>query len=144
MTHWRRILALVALIAIFALRIDRQLLLLPFLDRGPISAAFTERPDRLWPPFPKFIEGVRARTQNGDSIALVTPTFDWDQGYSYAYYRASYLLAGREVLPLAMEDRRLHPENFRRAKYIAVWGRPFPASRYTVVWQGEGGTLLRR
>lgn len=144
MPPWRRTLALVAVLAIFALRIDRQLLILPFLDRAPIQAAFASRADRLWPQFPVFIEGVRARTQNGDAIALVTPTLDWDEGYSYAYYRASYLLAGREVLPLAMSDRSLHPENFRRAKYVAVWGTPFPTGRSTIVWQGDGGVLLRR
>ena len=140
----RRWSALIIILAIFALRIDRQLLILPLLQRAPISAAFHERPDRLWPQYPRFIEGVRERTQNGDSIALVAPTFDWDNGYAYAYYRASYLLAGREVLPLSAEDGSLHPENFRRATYVAVFGRPFPAGRFAVVWQGEGGALLRR
>ncbi len=137
-------LALLIVLAIFALRIDRRLLLLPFLDRKPISEAFAQRADRLWPQFPRFIEGVRQHTQNGDSIALVTPTLDWDQGYSYAYYRASYFLAGRQVLPLAMDDKRLEPMNFRRAKYVAVFGRPFPPSHLTPVWSGDGGTLLRR
>ena len=144
MSAWRRWSALIIVLAIFALRIDRQLLILPFLQRAPISAAFDQRPDRLWPQYPRFIEGVRQRTQNGDSIALVAPTLNWDNGYSYAYYRASYLLAGREVLPLSLEDGSLHPENFRRAKYIAVFGHSFPAARYTVLWQGEGGALLRR
>jgi hypothetical protein len=136
---------LVIIVAIFALRIDRQMLVLPFTDRGPISSAFAARPDRLWPQFPRFIEEVRARTNNGDSIALVVPSLDWDQGYSYAFYRASYLLAGREVLPVATADRALHPENFRSAKYVAVWGREFPPTQTrTVMWRGEGGVLLRR
>lgn len=144
MPPWRRTLALFAVLAIFALRIDQQILILPFMHRAPIAAAFAQRADRLWPQFPVFINAVRERTQDGDSIALITPTFDWDRGYSYAYYRASYLLAGREVLPLALDDGRLHPENFRRAKYVAVWGTTFPQGRATVVWQGDGGTLLRR
>jgi hypothetical protein len=140
----RRIVAIGLFTGIFLLRIDRQLLTLPFIDRSALSEAFTERADRLWPQFPRFLAGVRERTANGDSIAIVVPNFDWDQGYSYAYYRSSYLLAGRIVLPVAMDDHKLHPENFRAAKYIAVWGRPFPPSRRAVVWTGEGGTLLRQ
>lgn len=144
MPQWRRILALVALLAILALRLDRQLVRLPFMDRALLSDAFARRPDRLWPQFPRFIAGVRERTQSGDSIAIITPTHDWDEGYSYAYYRASYLLAGREVLPVAMQDRRPRPENLKRAKYVAVWGRGKPAGPGNVVWQGEGGFLLRQ
>jgi hypothetical protein len=141
---WRRAIALAIILAVFALRIDRQLLILPFVDRAGIAAAFESRPDRLWPQFPRFIDEVRARTANGDSIAIVVPSLDWDQGYSYAYYRSSYLLAGREVLPVATSDRVLHPENFRRAKYVAVWGRDFPPTQtLKPVWRGEGGVLLR-
>ena len=140
----RRILALVVVMAIFAVRLDRQMIRLPFLNRRPISAALTQRPDRLWPPFPRFLAGVRERTARGDSIAIITPSLAWDQGYSYAYYRASYLLAGRVVLPVASSDGRLLPENLRRAQYVAVWGRGIPADRRAIVWQGEGGVLLRR
>ena len=120
------------------------MMLLPFIDRRPLSIGFEQRPDRLWPQFPRFLAGVRERTQDGDAIAIIVPTFNWDDGYSYAYYRSSYLLAGREVLPLATSDGHLHPENFRRARYIAAWGRPIPPGHTTVVWQGEGGVLLRR
>jgi hypothetical protein len=140
----RRILGIVAVVTLLALLVEPRYIQLPFLDRKPIAAAFTIRPDRLWPEFPKFLEEVRARTQNGDAIALIVPTLDWENGYSYAYYRASYFLAGREVLPVADSAGRLHPENFRAAKYAAVWGREIPAGRATVVWRGHGGTLLRR
>jgi hypothetical protein len=142
--RWRSILCLVVALAILALRLDRQLIRLPFMDRALLSEAFTKKPDRLWPQFPQFIAGVRAHTQRGDSIAIITPSLDWDEGYSYAYYRASYLLAGREVLPVAMEDRKPRPENLKRAKYVAIWGRGAPPSPANVVWQGEGGFLLRQ
>ncbi len=140
----RRILALITFNIILALRIEPQFLQLPFLDGRPLAATFTTRPDRLWPQFPRFLQGVRARTQSGDSIALVAPTLDWENGYSYAYYRASYFLTGREVLPLSGSDGRLHPENYQRAAYVAIWGRELPPGRKTIVWQGEGGALLRR
>jgi hypothetical protein len=144
MPSWRRVLALIAVIVILALRVEPRYIQLPFLDRKPIAKAFEVRPDRLWPDYPRFLEGVRARTRNGDAIALIVPTLDWENGYSYAYYRASYFLAGREVLPVADSDGRLHPENFQRAMYAAVWGREIPAGRATVVWRGHGGALLRR
>lgn len=144
MPQARRIAAVVAFLAIFALRLDRQLIRLPFMDRALLSETFTKRPDRLWPQFPQFIAGVRAHTQPGASIAIITPSLDWDEGYSYAYYRSSYLLAGREVLPVTLDDRKPRPENLRRAKYVAIWGRGAPPANAKVVWQGEGGYLLRQ
>ena len=114
------------------------------IDREPLRKYFASRPDRLWRQYPVFLEAVRERTQNGDSIALIAPTLDWENGYSYAYYRSSYFLAGREVLPVADSRGGLHPENFRRARYVAVWGREMPPGHRTVVWQGYGGVLLRQ
>ena len=144
MPRWRRALALIIVLAIFALCIDRRLLLLLVIDRAPIASAFAGRADRLWPEYPRFLQSVRARTKNGDTVAIVVPTLEWDSGYAYAYYRASYLLAGRVVLPVATSDGRLHPENFRAARYVAAWGRALPPTRRPVVWQGDHGTLLGR
>src|SRR5258706_12950090 len=95
MPPWRRVLALIAVIVIVALRMEPQLVQLPFLDRRPIGAFLVARPDRLWPQFPRFLEGARANTRDGESVALVVPSLDWESGYSYAYYRACYFLAGR-------------------------------------------------
>src|SRR5947207_2787879 len=122
----RRVLALVAFAAIIALRIEPRLLRLPFVDRQPLARAYRGFADRLWPQYPRFLEGVRAQTRDGDSIAIVVPTLDWDNGYSYAYYRASYILSGREVLPLADQQHHLELLNFRSAKYVAVWNTPMP------------------
>ncbi|HEY8133496.1 MAG TPA: hypothetical protein VII12_16590, partial [Thermoanaerobaculia bacterium] len=82
-------------------------------------------------------------TQNGDSVVIVVPMLKWDEGYSYAYYRASYFLAGREVLPLVTPDDRPHPENVRTARYIAGWHMRRQPGLGEVVWEGEGGVLLR-
>ncbi|MEA2328320.1 MAG: hypothetical protein QOE68_3279 [Thermoanaerobaculia bacterium] len=99
-------------------------------------------PDRAWPDYPRFLQGVREHTQPGDTIAVIVPSMSWDGGYSYAYYRASYFLTGREVLPLVTPlDARL-PQNFRVAKYVAVFGVGLrvPAD---VVWRSGRGALLR-
>ena len=140
----RRILGISAIVAIVALRFDYPFIRLLFVDRAPISAFFAARPNRLWPRYAAFLDDVRASTRNGDSVALIAPTVDWDNGYSYAYYRASYVLAGREVLPIADSRGGLHPENFRRARYVAVFGREMPPGNNVVVWRSDGGLLLRR
>ena len=139
----RRVLALLVLVALIVVRIEPRLLRL-IVDRAPTARFYAAFADRLWPQYPQFLDGVRAHTQNGDSIAIVVPTLDWDRGYSYAYYRASYFLAGREVLPLSDSGNHLQLLNFRNAKYIAVWNTSMPQAHFTTVWQGAGGVLLRR
>jgi hypothetical protein len=120
-------------------------LMLPFIDRTPIQRSMSVFPDRggWWPDYPRFLAEVHAQTKRGDSIAILVPTMQWSRGYSYAYYRASYFLAGREVLPLVLESGLPVPENLRRAQYVAMWRRQAPAGAH-VVFTGYGGTLVRR
>ncbi len=139
----RRIAAIVCLLAIVALRIEPQLLRLPFMDRTSLNRGLAQFADRQWQQFPRFLQGVRDHTRNGDTIAVLVPMLKWDDGYSYVYYRSSYFLAGRNVLPLVTADDHAHPENFRAARYIAAWHMHRPAGVGVVVWEGEGGALLR-
>lgn len=139
----RRILALLCLFAIVALRIEPQLLQLPFIDRTSLVSALARLADGTWQQYPRFLQQVRARTREGDSITAIVPTMKWDDGYSYAYYRASYFLAGRQVLPLITSDDHFHPENFRAVRYVFVWRTPVDGRMGAVVWAGEGGVLLR-
>jgi hypothetical protein len=99
-------------------------------------------PDRAWPDYPVFLQGVREHTKPGDTIAIIVPAMGWETGYSYAYYRASYFLTGREVLPIVTPANARLPQNFRGAKYVAVFGVGLrvPAD---VVWRGGRGALLR-
>ena len=122
--------------------IETRLLQIPFVDRKPYMRAMALYPDRRWPQYPRFLDGVRAHTKPGDTIAVVVPAMGWDDGYSYAYYRASYFLTGREVLPLVDPQNGRIPPNFRAARYIAAFGVTLrvPAD---VIWQGEGGALVR-
>ena len=137
-----RALTILCLAAIVAMCVVTHLLQLPFVDRRPLSRAMATYPDRQWPQYPRFLEAVRAHTKPGDTIAVIVPAMGWDEGYSYAYYRASYFLAGREVLPLVTPENGRVPQNLRAAKYIAAFGVTLrvPAD---VVWQGERGALLR-
>jgi hypothetical protein len=124
------------------MRVKTRLLILPFVDRSPIERAMLAYPDGQWLQYPRFLDEVRARTKPGDSIALIVPARRWEGGYSYAYYRASYFLAGREVLPVVNEQDQPIPQNVHGARYIAAIGVSLrvPAD---VIWQGEGGALLR-
>ena len=139
----RRILAL-ALLAILAfLGIETRLLRFPLTDRTPTRRELERYADREWyPHFPQFLDGVRAHTKRGDTIALLVPAWTWDSGYSYAYYRASYFLAGRRVLPVVWRDDSRHPEHARAAKYVAAWQVRVAAGE--VVWRGNGGVLVRQ
>jgi hypothetical protein len=127
----RRAATLAALTFLVGTSLDPVLLTLPFRDREAYARELALLPDHQWPQYPRFLEEVRVRTKPGDRIALVFPVMRWDDGYSYAYYRASYFLTGREVLPLVDEHDHPQPQNLAAARYIATW-------------RGSGGTLARR
>jgi hypothetical protein len=131
-----------SLAAIVVISVESRMLLLPFIDRGPSERAMARGSDRAWPDYPLFLQGVREHTRPGDTIAVIVPIMRWETGYSYAFYRASYFLTGREVLPLVTPDDGRLPQNFRAAKYIAVFGVGLrtPAD---VVWRSGRGALLR-
>jgi len=135
---------IVAFAAIVVSRIDPILLQFPFHDRAKLVPQFEFFADHTWQEYAKFLCGVREHTNNGESVAVLVPVIDWDRGYSYAYYRASYFLAGREVLPLFDSTNHVHPENLRRAELIAVWRAPVPPTHRKLVWSGDGGMLVRR
>src|SRR5437773_12494083 len=118
----RRILALVALLAIVALRIEPQLLQMPFVSHRILSIILDRWPETQmpgdWLRFPRFLSEVRARTEEGDKITVIIPAMKWDEGYSYAYYRSSYFLTGRVVLPLVDAEDHSHMDNFYAAEYV--------------------------
>jgi hypothetical protein len=138
----RRALTVLCLAAIVVMSIEGRMLQLPFISRAAAVREMVTDTDRAWPDYPGFLEGVREHTKPGDSIALILPTMSWERGYFYGYYRASYFLAGREVLPLVEAGDRRLPQNFHDAKYIAVFGVRLrhPAD---VMWRSGRGALLR-
>jgi hypothetical protein len=138
--------AVIGVVLLLALGgIDFRSLAVPLLDRSAIAAEMAREPDRgiWWPDYPRFLQAVRERTGPGDIIAVVVPATRWDYGYAYAYYRASYFLAGREVLPVVGRDDRFLPENLGAARYIAAWHRPLPPGAQ-VVLRAAGGALVER
>jgi len=140
----RRIACFACLLAIVALRLSPDLIQFPFIDRHLIAEEIGSSADGGWKRYVQFLQRVRECTKPGDSIAIVAPAMRWDEGYSYAYYRGSYFLTGREVLPLVTAGDLAHPENFTRATYIAAWHARLPGGHYRIVCRGDGGALLQR
>lgn len=126
----RRRIAFLLFVTLAVLAPDPGLFRIALANRTTMHAVMTRYPDHGWEGYPAFLDGVRAHTKRGDSIALVVPATRWDGGYDYAFYRASYFLAGREVLPVIDRNSVPQPGNFARAKYVAVWRR-------------NGGTLVK-
>lgn len=98
------------------------------IDRRPLRESLDPGPAE----FQAFLKEVAQRTRRGDSIALVVP--DEMSGFSYAYYQASYALAGR---------RLISPLRLKKTEYIAAWNREALLPDHVPVWVGHGGTLLR-
>ena len=137
----RRIVACSVFLIIVLLSVEPTMIRLPFVDRSALADSMQRAPDREWyPQYPLFLEEVRRRTPKGSTIALVVPVRNWEYGYGYAFYRASYFLAGRELLPILTADDKPLLASFRRARYLAAWGVDARGGR--VVWRGHGGVLL--
>ena len=99
--------------------------------------------DRRVPGYAEFLEGVAQRTRPGDSIVIIVPLPNWKTGYGYAYYRASYILAGRDLIPILADDDRVRHEVLQQTDYVAVW-RMAELPGFETVWRGHNGALQRR
>ena len=137
----RRATAAALFIGIVAVGMQPTLLSFPFISRARFAAGYATALDQRAPGYREFLEAVREHTHNGDSIAVLVPYRKWEYGYSYAYYRASYVLAGREVLPLVSEKDEMVPANFSAAQYVAAWKVAPPAG--DVIARAGGGVLVK-
>jgi hypothetical protein len=117
-----------------------------FLERpARVRPYLTELPYRKMPGLRELLVGADARTPPGASIAIFVPYSAWEGGYGYAYYRASYLLPGKQVIPLLrIGEDKPDPENLARADYVVCWGGVPPIPGFAKVWQTTSGMLLRR
>lgn len=130
--------AFILFLAVAALSFDP-----PLLDvvrrYGAMNASFTREADRA-PEFSAFIEQVRLRTRNGDSIALVAFPGKREL-YGYCYLRANYLLAGRTVVSTMTPEYQFKPSVIGEARYTAAFGAHIGSGR--VIWRGAGGELVQ-
>ena len=115
-----------------------------FVDRDALGQQLTAGPDLAAPGYADLLDQVRQRTPPGSKIALLFPVRQWSSGYEYAYYRGSWFLAGREVIPLVDPDDSVRLERLRDAEYIASWRVDAAVEEFEPVWRGANGVLLKR
>src|SRR5689334_4760757 len=108
----RRIIAACAFVILVGFHEEFLTLPATFFHWTSLSRTVAARPGGNWPEYSLFLEGAREHTRPGDKIVIATIGMRNPETYVYAYYRANYLLAGREVLPLV-------PEYLATADYVA-------------------------
>ncbi len=124
---------------------QRMYLEVHFVDTRALRHAWIEVPFRRIAGLRPMLHEVSRRTRPGDRVLVVTPHRPWQGGYGYAFRRAQYVLAGREVIPLLDRDRdRVDPRALERATHVACWRECPPLGGFEVVWRSADGTLLRR
>lgn len=102
------------------------------LQRQPLR--FTNDPTP--PEMQRFFDGIRANTRPGERIVLLmAPPFD---GMGYAFWRASYTLAGR---PVTLPDPAAGPKD---AEVMAIWATYYGHPDYALAWLEGKGAILRR
>jgi hypothetical protein len=136
----RRTLAFAAYAAIGLLSADPRQIATVLSAPGEVRQKL-ERSHNPSPEMTDFFLGVRERTNRGDTITILLPPMPWDS-YTYPYYRASYLLAGRTVLPMITEKGEIRKLEIARANYLAIYGAPYEGAG--VIWRHGRGTLVRR
>ena len=112
----------------------------------PMSPALlAQLPYRKLAGFQRLLLEAEPRTFPGAKIAIALPFEGWEKGYGYGYYRASYLLPGRQVVPLLVpgEDRPA-PQNLAVADYVLSWHSASAVPGFTTVWRNADGSLMRR
>lgn len=124
--------------------VDTRLVRVLFANKTELASTLLRAPDLQAPKYPRFLEEVARRTKGGDTIAVLVPMRHWTRGYEYAYFRASYFLAGRNVVPLVDPDDSEHLERLREARYLAAWMMPTVPGPWEEIWRGSDGVLLRR
>ncbi|HEX6087894.1 MAG TPA: hypothetical protein VF266_25400 [Thermoanaerobaculia bacterium] len=123
----RRVLALLAFAAIAVGAFQPFYLRVLGHDWRQLGAYLTELPYRKVPGLRQLCVEADRRTPVGARILFVAPV----PGYEYAFRRAQYLLAGKDVVAGGEAD------------YIAC----LPACRargFTTIWSSEKGALLKR
>lgn len=140
----RRVAAAIVFALLFLGGVQPYFVKLLFRDTSALAESLAHAPDAQTPTYPAFLERVRGATKNGDSILIIVPMRHWDEGYSYAYYRASYFLAGRRTVPIVNAEDALIRDNVEKADYVASWRVAAQVPGFETVWRDDEGMLLRR
>ncbi|HEV2719874.1 MAG TPA: hypothetical protein VG323_07620 [Thermoanaerobaculia bacterium] len=104
------------------------------IPRAALHARLAEAQYAKLPGSRRFLEGVRARTREGEVVAVYAPPVHGDAGPAYYFYaRSLYPLAGRRVVTTPAG-----------ADCIAAYRSEPRVPGFAVAWRSEDGVLLRR
>jgi hypothetical protein len=102
------------------------------IDRKPLRFANDPTPADVL----QFFERVRAETKEGERVAL---KMAWPHdGWSYAYWRASYILSGRFVVAPTLPVEETAPA------VVALWRTGWGDPHYEIVFVDANSAILRR
>jgi hypothetical protein len=103
------------------------------IDRAPLRLKTDPTPPELL----QFLNTIREQTREGERIGVI---FGWPHaGFSYTYWRARYILAGRTVLlPMDIVAPEEAPD------VVAVWDTGWGDPRFEIVWLGSHGAIERK
>ncbi|HJQ41262.1 MAG TPA: hypothetical protein VKB93_29330 [Thermoanaerobaculia bacterium] len=115
------------------------------IDSTTLRANWTELPYRKVPGLRRMLVEVDRRTPKGARVLLATPHRAGEGGYRYAYARAQFLLAGRQLVPLLepFTEKRV-PLQLQSVDYIACWHECATPNGFQIIWKSDDGVLLRR
>ena len=140
-TRRSAVLAGVIFAAIVVGSIDLRFVRLLSHDRAALQRALALPPTaRRLPGYDRFLRELVPQIEPGKHVAIVVRK-GWGTGYAYAYYRASYVLAGRRVIPVVDPDDSVSLQRIDGADYVAAWG--VEMTGLETLWSGSGGTLYR-
>ena len=140
-----RIAALLAFAAIAIGSFQKLYLQILVRDATALHAQYTELPYRRVPGLRQMLVEAGRRTPQNARILLATPHKPGEGGYRYAYARAQYILAGRELVPLLdPSTEKPLPLRLDQVDYIACWSDCATPRGFAVVWKSKDGVLLRR
>jgi len=110
-----------------------------------MRAMLTELPYRKLTGLRRFLIEVDRTTPRGARIAICLPYTAWEGGYGYGYYRASFLLPGKQVVPLLRLGADVPaPGNAALADFVACWGGAPRVDGFAVLWRSGDGVLMKR
>src|SRR5438128_8708005 len=142
---FRRRVAIVFFAATAVVAANPTLIRFPFSDRARLAQSLdaVTDPRGYYPEYRLFLRDVRDATKSGDTIAIVVPFKSWDEGYAHPFLRASYLLAGRQIIPIIPPARVAVEGPLPRPQYAAVWGVEGDRVAGDVVFERHRGRLMR-
>ncbi|MCM2313949.1 MAG: hypothetical protein NDJ92_02190 [Thermoanaerobaculia bacterium] len=114
-----------------------------FVARSEWARQLDGWPDRRAPGYRRLLLEAERIVPAGSRVAIVFPSLEWEGGYSYAYYRAQYFLAGRIVIPLAWTDGP-RPARLSEAEYAVVYLSAIPRDGWEIVLSNADGMVARR